>query len=84
MDISGVSPLKTEWQDLDDGFITITIKDSLDVVLGTLVLDKVRLRSTMEMLGEIARVYSPDTDVRQNHITHFNHETNTAETTFNT
>jgi len=64
MDLSGNSELKLSLDiDAGTGMTTLTLKDSSDVILGTIITDTSRFRPIMGCLYTVAREYSPDADI---------------------
>lgn len=62
-DFSGQAQLKYTWV-IDEGLnlTTITIADSADVPLGTIVIENNRARSFLESLATMAKEFFPDTE----------------------
>lgn len=63
MDLSGTQTLKLEYS-LDEilGLVTLTFKNSSNVVLGTIVQDRIRLKSTLDALKLMGQENISDLD----------------------
>jgi hypothetical protein len=83
-DLSGQNTLKYEFEvDEDTGFTTITVSDSSNVVLDTLIIENNRCRTFLESLSTIAKEYFPDTvPTLQRSRTTVNKNAGTAELEF--
>lgn len=62
-DFSSQPQLKYTWDiDANTNLTTITIKDSSDVELGTIIIENNRCRTFLESLATMAEEYFPDID----------------------
>lgn len=81
MDLTGQAEIKTSYAQVGDNLV-LTLKDSLDNELGSVIIEVVKFRSFIEVLNDLAQLLTPNGSVRDGQRSEINVEEQSIETEF--